>query len=292
MDTVVTKQGNTFNGVSQLIQTTAAGAFPALSGINITNLNGTNVNSGLVGVAYGGTGISTVPTNGKLLIGNGTGYASANLTSSNSSVTITNGAGTIDLVVPGAGTCGSCVALKATTPDTAQTGHINVSGTIIAGFFQGNGSDLTNLDAGDINSGILLVGRGGTGITTTPTNGQLLIGNGTNYTAANLTSNDSTVVITNGSGTINLSAPGSGTCAACVSLQPTTGSPQTGHINVSGTVTAGNFSGVGTNLTSLNGSSISSGTVIATVGGTGHITYAIGDLLYANTTTSLAREQR
>ncbi len=289
LDTVVTKQGNTFNGVSQLIQTTAAGAFPALSGVNITNLNGTNVNSGLVGVAYGGTGISTVPTNGKLLIGNGTGYASANLTSSNSSVTITNGAGTIDLVVPGAGTCGSCVALKATTPDTAQTGHINVSGTIIAGFFQGNGSNLTNLDAGDINSGILLVGRGGTGITTTPTNGQLLIGNGTNYTAANLTSNDSTVVITNGSGTINLSAPGSGTCAACVSLQPTTGSPQTGHINVSGTVTAGNFSGVGTNLTSLNGSSISSGTVIATVGGTGHTTYAIGDLLYANTTTSLAR---
>lgn len=42
----VTLQGNTFNGVSQLVQTTGAGALPALSGANLTGLNATNIASG------------------------------------------------------------------------------------------------------------------------------------------------------------------------------------------------------------------------------------------------------
>lgn len=37
-------------------------------------------------------------------------------------------------------------------------------------------------------AGVLIPANGGTGVTTTPTNGQLLIGNGTNYTAATVTS--------------------------------------------------------------------------------------------------------
>ena len=44
---------------------------------------------------------------------------------------------------------------------------------------------------------------GGTGITTTPTNGQLLIGNGTNYTAATLTAGAG-ISVTNGSGSITI----------------------------------------------------------------------------------------
>lgn len=52
-------------------------------------------------------------------------------------------------------------------------------------------------------SGTLAVGNGGTGITSTPTNGQLLIGNGTNYTAATLTQGTG-MSITNASGSITL----------------------------------------------------------------------------------------
>ena len=53
----------------------------------------------------------------------------------------------------------------------------------------------------------LPVGSGGTGLSTTPTNGKLLIGNGTNYTLANLTAG-ANMSITNGAGTITLAASG------------------------------------------------------------------------------------
>lgn len=56
-------------------------------------------------------------------------------------------------------------------------------------------------------SGTLAVGNGGTGITTTPSNGFLPIGNGTNYTAAALTGTASQITVTNGSGSITLATP-------------------------------------------------------------------------------------
>jgi len=55
----------------------------------------------------------------------------------------------------------------------------------------------------------LPVGSGGTGITTTPSNGQIPIGNGTNYTAATLTAGPG-VSIANGAGSITISGTGSG----------------------------------------------------------------------------------
>jgi hypothetical protein len=54
---------------------------------------------GTVGIAGGGTGLTTVPTNGKLLIGNGTNYTLATLASAGGTITITNGAGSINLEV-------------------------------------------------------------------------------------------------------------------------------------------------------------------------------------------------
>ena len=50
----------------------------------------------------------------------------------------------------------------------------------------------------------LAVGQGGTGISSTPTNGQLLIGNGTNYTAATLGSGTGNVTYTSGSGSLSI----------------------------------------------------------------------------------------
>jgi hypothetical protein len=47
------------------------------------------------------------------------------------------------------------VNLQAVTPGVLQIGHSNISGTSKAGFFQGNGSLLTNLNGASINSGII-----------------------------------------------------------------------------------------------------------------------------------------
>lgn len=55
----------------------------------------------------------------------------------------------------------------------------------------------------------LRTGSGGLGITTTPTNGQIPIGNGLNYVAANLTPGTG-ISITNGAGSIILNATGGG----------------------------------------------------------------------------------
>lgn len=56
-------------------------------------------------------------------------------------------------------------------------------------------------------AGTLAVGRGGLGVGTTPTNGQIPIGNGTNYTVATLTAGTGTT-ITNGTGTITIASNG------------------------------------------------------------------------------------
>jgi hypothetical protein len=84
-------------------------------------------------------------------------------------------------------------------------------------------------------------GYGGTGLTATPTNGQLSIGNGTGYTLATLTAG-SGVSISNGSGSISISATGTGgtvtslTAGANITLSPST-ITTTGSIALSTTIT-------------------------------------------------------
>ena len=57
--------------------------------------------------------------------------------------------------------------------------------------------------------GTVVPGSGGTGATATPGNGQLLIGNGTNYTVANISAG-SGVTVTNSAGGITIAASGGG----------------------------------------------------------------------------------
>ena len=68
--------------------------------------------------------------------------------------------------------------------------------------------DAVHLDQSAAITGILPVGNGGTGINSTPTNGQIPIGNGTNYVAAAITAGTG-ITVTNGSGSITLSATNS-----------------------------------------------------------------------------------
>lgn len=61
-----------------------------------------------------------------------------------------------------------------------------------------------NLASADV-TGILPIGNGGTGITTTPSNGRLLIGNGSGYTLGSLTAGAG-ISVTNGAGTISIAS--------------------------------------------------------------------------------------
>jgi hypothetical protein len=91
---------------------------------NITTLTGTNFSAtsltltNPLGGAQGGTGLSTTPTNGQLLIGNGTGYSLATLTAG-SGITITNGTGTISLAAGGL----PAVSIQNTTTISAVAGN-------------------------------------------------------------------------------------------------------------------------------------------------------------------------
>ncbi|MEN6295754.1 MAG: hypothetical protein ABFD61_06460, partial [Chloroherpetonaceae bacterium] len=79
------------------------------------------------------------------------------------------------------------------------------TGYIQANRFVGTGStsDEIDLATGEVN-GVLPISKGGTNLSGTPTNGQLLIGNGTNYSLNTLTAG-SGVNITNGIGTVQIS---------------------------------------------------------------------------------------
>ncbi len=112
-------------------------------------------------------------------------------------------------------------------------------------------------------AGITPVTNGGTGTGNIPTNGQLLIGNGTDYSLSVLTAG-SNITITNTAGHITIASAGalSSFSAGTTGFTPST--PTTGAITLAGTLIAAN-------------------------GGTGYANYAVGDLLYANTTTTFAK---
>ena len=100
-----------------------------------------------VTVAKGGTGLTAAPTNGQLLIGNGTGYTLASLTPG-SGISITPGAGTITIASTGGGGSVTSVAVSGgTTGLTTSGGPVTGAGTITL-------------------AGTLALANGGTGATT------------------------------------------------------------------------------------------------------------------------------
>jgi hypothetical protein len=122
-------------------------------------------------------------------------------------------------------------------------------------------NDIPNLPASKITTGQLLNARGGTGLdTSAAANGTLLIGNGSGFALATLTAVNNRTLITNGAGsiTIDISANYVG--------QNT--------IVTLGTITTGVWQGTA---------------VGAAFGGTGLTTYAVGDLIFASASTTLAR---
>jgi len=247
-------------------------------GSTITQLNAGNIGLGTLAVVRGGTGTSSAPANGQLLIGNGSTYALANI-GQGTGVTVTNGAGSISLAIGQAVATGSSVQFGSLGVGTAASG---TAGEVKATSFVGFGTDITQLSAANIGIGTLAVVRGGTALGTTPANGQLLIGNGSAYALANIAGGTG-VSVTNGAGTISLAigqAVGVGSSVQFGSLG--VGIAASG---IAGEVKATGFVGFGTSITQLNAGNIATGTLAVARGGTALATTPTnGQLLIGNGT--------
>jgi len=105
----------------------------------------------------------------------------------------------------------------------------SLAGSKVTGNISGNAGNVT---------GTVLVANGGTGLPSTPTNGQLLIGNGSGYTLSTLTAGTG-VTITNNSGSITIAA------TSGVSGWLLTGNSGTTSSGILGSAPGGNW--IGTN---------------------------------------------
>lgn len=94
--------------------------------------SGTITMSGTLGTANGGTNITSTPSNGQLLIGNGSGYSLSALTAG-ANVSITNGSGSITISASGSTGVSSVDVSGGTTGLTTSGGPITSSGTITIG---------------------------------------------------------------------------------------------------------------------------------------------------------------
>lgn len=152
-------------------------------------------------IASGGTALSTTPTNGQLLIGNGTGYTLATITGTANQVNVATGAGSTTLSLP----------------QSIHTGATpSFTGLTISGL-TGNS--------------VATVATGGVIQETTLTNGQLLIGStGAVPVAASLTAG-SGISITPAAGAITIAS----TATGVATLNTLTASTQVFATGTSGT---------------------------------------------------------
>jgi hypothetical protein len=142
--------------------TLVAPALGTPTSVTLTNAVGLPLSTGITGTlafGNGGTGLTATPSNGQLLIGNGTGYSLATLTAG-SNITITNTAGgiTIASTAGGSGTVTSVNASGGTTGLNFSGGPITTSGTLTL-------------------AGTLVVANGGTGVTTSTGTGSVVLSN-------------------------------------------------------------------------------------------------------------------
>jgi len=256
------------------------GLTPAVASVGNIQLGGT------LNIANGGTGTTTAPTSGQLLIGKTDGtYNVANI-QGGSGITVVNGDGgvTISAASTAGGTVTSVGLSGGTTGLTIATSTVNP--IVGSGTFTLQGT--VNYSAG------------GTGYSTLPAAGQLLIGNGvTGYTLATISAT-SPINISNGAGSISLSLStvpvangGTGTTTSTgsgsvvLSSGPTLTSP-TFTTPVLGTPSSGTLTNctglpLSTGVTgTLNLSTQTSGTLGVANGGTGTGTaFTAGSVVFA-----------
>lgn len=120
---------------------------------NVYTITGSGL--GITPVINGGTGLGTIPTNGQLLTGNGTGYALQTLTAG-TGITVINGVGTITVASSGV----TSVSGTGTVNGITLTGTVTTTGSLTLGGALSGVSLTTQV------SGILPIANGGTGTST------------------------------------------------------------------------------------------------------------------------------
>ena len=210
-------------------QISSAQVYQAGNGVSITN---TVISLATpVSVANGGTGTSSTPTNGQLLIGNGSGYTLATLTAG-SGVSITNSAGSITLSATNSGAVTSVTATGPLASSGGTTPNISIANST------GTGSVV--LDQGATISSATITAGISASITT-------ITGTTAGFSSANITQL-------------------SGTSAGITTVTGTTTTFSSGTITQFGATSATIGSVSGTNLTYTNGNLTSA--TVTTISGT------------------------
>jgi hypothetical protein len=190
--------------------------------------------TGIIPVDSGGTGLGTIPTNGQLLIGNGTGY-SLNTLGTGAGISVVNGTGTITVANTGvlSNIAGAGVSVS------SATGDVTIANTGVLSFSAGT----TGLTPSATTTGVvtlagkLVIANGGTNSTSTPTAGAVSYGTGTAYafTAAGTAGQ---VLTSSGASVPTWTTPTTGTVTSVGLAMPVQFTVTNSPVTSSGTLTA------------------------------------------------------
>ena len=149
-------------------------------------------------------------------------------------------------------------------PDATNTSEVfsGDHGTILAGFFEGNGAGVTNLNAGNVSTGLLSAARGGTGIGGYSIGDILYANGGTSFAKLNAVATGN-VLLSGGTdtapswGKVGLTTHVSGTLPVGSGGTGTTVAPTTGGVAYGSSSSAINYTVAGTSgyLLKSNGTS-------------------------------------